>query len=614
MKATVAQPMLKGYRAEMRKRTVSFWETVTIALRKNAMKHKVLSTMLLGAAVPVVTGEAAEFIPLGDLPGGESYSLAIDLSADGSTVLGQSADEAGNQIYRWSEASGFSLVPLFDNGSGFPNFFATGISRDGSVLGGYAYTGAWTEAMRWSATEGYTQLGALNSESGLDQYSLGVDISGDGNAVAISGTAPLTPFTASIVWTASMGLVPIGFLPEDQPEPFYSSFSFSQAISSDGQTVVGSSASTKHLDRGDQAFRWTMGEGMTALGFLPGESQSTATAVSADGAIVVGMSGMTAFRWTEETGIEALGSFNPTGVAADGAVIVGTTQEFPSVAVIWTAAAGVRPLQTYLQDELNLNLSGWQGLTEAVGISDDGAVVAGNGINAAGNTEAFIARLASELQTTGSVSYSGAVNFFLVDPEGKRFGQSPETGDSFAEIPDLTLTSDSGANIASWPDILSGEHLVYVQGTTVGQYQLEFNFLHLDEQSSTASFAGELLVGGLHVYAAQISAESAGASQFQLIYSDTDSDGVVDSSDAVPKSDLREFVWIGHFQTSIPNRVLSNGASLNDIIKAKLAGTVTLGNKVSTMTQLTSGWVNCGLITQADRTALVDAVKLSCRK
>jgi uncharacterized membrane protein len=578
------------------------------------MKNKVFSTMLLGAAVPVVTGEAVEFIPLGDLPGGESYSQAIDLSADGSTVLGQSIDNAGMQMFRWSAETGFSLVPLFDNGSGFPNFFATSISGDGSTLGGYAYTGAWTEAIKWSETDGFSPLGVLTSETGWDQYSLGLDLSSDGNAMAISGTAPITPFTAAIVWTTSMGLVPIGFLPEDQPDPFYASFSFSQAISSDGQTVVGSSASTKHLDRGDQAFRWSMGEGILALGFLPGENQSTATAVSADGSVVVGLSGMTAFRWTEETGMEAIGFFVPSGVSADGSIVVGTTQDYPAQAVIWTAAVGVRPLQTYLEDELNLALPGWLSLDEVVGISDDGTVIAGNGVNANGMTEAFLAKLESAVETSGTVNIGGAVSLFLVDPEGKRFGASPETGESFAEIPGLTFETAEDLRTAAWPDIVAGEHLVYVQGSEAGNYQLEFDFLHLDNQKSGASFEGELLKGGLHVYAADIASETAADSEFRLIYSDTDGDGLQDNEDAVPKSDLREFVYIGQIQTTIPNRVLTNGASLNDIIKAHLAGKVRQGDKVSAMAKLTSKWTNCGLIRKQDMTRLLEAVKQSCRK
>lgn len=575
------------------------------------MKHKVFSTMLLGAAVPVVTGEAAEFIPLGDLPGGQAYSLAIDLSADGSTVLGESIDDAGVRLFRWSLDTGFSLLPLYDSGAGIPNFYATSISGDGTAVGGSAFTGAQTEAVKWSVTGGFSLLGALTSENGINPYAQGIDMSADGNAMALSGTAPITPFTAALVWTSSMGLVPIGFLPEDQPEPFYSSFSFSQAISSDGQVVVGSSASTKHVDRGDQAFRWTMGEGMIGLGFLPGESQSTATAVSADGSVVVGMSGMTAFRWTEQEGLFAIGSFNPSAVSADGAVVVGTTLNFPSEAVIWTAAAGMRPLETYLQDELNINLPGWLGLTEAVGISDDGLVIAGNGVNASGFTEAFIAKLASPVLTTGAISFSGAVSFFLVDPESRRYGTNPETGEQLAEIPGLELSEENGANVASWLDIVDGSHLVYLTGTEAGSYALDFSFLHLDNESTGASFNSELLKGGVHVYSAAISKDTAQGAEYRLIYADTDGDGVGDASDSNPKSDLRPTIFIDDLDTGLPNRVLADGSSLNDIIIVEAAKATNHGEFVKAVAQITKLWTSTGLLSNEARSLVQSAAAQS---
>ena len=41
-------------------------------------------------------------------------------------------------------------------------------------------------------------------------------------------------------------------------------------------------------DGKQQAFRWTQSGGMVGLGYLPGATTSSATAVSADGLVVVG--------------------------------------------------------------------------------------------------------------------------------------------------------------------------------------------------------------------------------------------------------------------------------------------------------------------------------------
>jgi probable HAF family extracellular repeat protein len=59
-------------------------------------------------------------------------------------------------------------------------------------------------------------------------------------------------------------------------------------VSSDGTTVVGSSASSPFIVA--EAFLWTQATGMVGLGTLPGYSNSRATSVSGNGTVVVGWS------------------------------------------------------------------------------------------------------------------------------------------------------------------------------------------------------------------------------------------------------------------------------------------------------------------------------------
>ena len=568
--------------------------------------NKVFSTMLLGAAVPIVSGEAAEFIPLGSLSGSAGSSAALDISADGSTVLGRSDSADGQQLFRWNSESGFSIIPSFDPGPSFPpNFFATSISGDGSSVAGYAFTGTTLEALKWSADNGFLQLGILPSEGGFEM-SLAVDISGDGNSIVGYGSAPNTPASAALLWTSSMGLTSLGFLPDDQPDILNVSQSFSYAISADGSTVVGSSSSTVHADRGSQAFRWTQGEGMVPLGILAGEFDSTATAVSVDGSVVVGTSGLNAFLWTAASGMQPIGQFLPTAVSADGKVVVGTSH-FRDLAMIWTPETSAQPLQTYLQDQLNVTLPGWQALYEVNGVSADGSTITGTGLNAAGLTEAFLATIGSSVQSTGSISFGGPVSLFLVDPDGKRYGTNPENGESLNEIPDLTLTQEDARTIAAWADIVSGDHLVYFTGTSAGNYDVSFEFLHLNNEPSSASFTGELLQGGVHIYSAHVSADTHEGAQYQLIYADTDGDKVVDGSDAVLKSDTRNTIFVGSINTGVKNKVLSNGATLNDVVASQLSKSTSRGSFVSVMNDITRQWVSACLITKADATVIHDA-------
>jgi uncharacterized membrane protein len=99
------------------------------------------------------------------------------------------------------------------------------------------------------------------------------------------------------------------------------------AVSADGQVVVGWSS---------VAFRWTAPTGMVQIG--PPNENSIAQAVSADGSVVVGYyepSNLESFRWTQATGPVPMGmaSFVDTAapfncayaVSGDGQAIVGTS-------------------------------------------------------------------------------------------------------------------------------------------------------------------------------------------------------------------------------------------------------------------------------------------------
>ena len=113
------------------------------------------------------------------------------------------------------------------------------------------------------------------------------------------------------------------------------------AISEDGSTVVGASDSAN----GQEAFRWTLQDGMVPLGDLPGGTfQSIPTATSGDGSIVAGVgtigdtptqSNRSAFRWTSAGGIVPLESSvvmnnqtytfqtMATDMSCDGSVTIG---------------------------------------------------------------------------------------------------------------------------------------------------------------------------------------------------------------------------------------------------------------------------------------------------
>ena len=138
------------------------------------------------------------------------------------------------------------------------------------------------------------------------------------------------------------------------------------------------------------------------LGDLAGGGFSQAFGVSADGSAVVGLgssaSGFEAFRWTSGGGMVGLGDLAggsffsiANGVSADGSVVVGQgLSASGNEAFIWDDANGMQNLQSVLESQLGLDLTGWT-LSNASSVSADGLTIVGLGINPDGFSEAFIA-------------------------------------------------------------------------------------------------------------------------------------------------------------------------------------------------------------------------------
>jgi len=173
-------------------------------------------------------------------------------------------------------------------------------------------------------------------------------------------------------------------------------------VNADGTAVVGVS-SVLPFGPG-QAFRWVNGT-TTGLGFLPGGNASSANGVNADGKVVVGSSndasGLSqAFRWTAASGMVGLdflpggGGSSARGVNADGTVVVGEANDASGAlqAFRWTAETRMQSVLTLLQAAGVVTMAGWQ-LRSANGVSADGTVIVGDGVDPLGLREGWIARL-----------------------------------------------------------------------------------------------------------------------------------------------------------------------------------------------------------------------------
>jgi probable HAF family extracellular repeat protein len=323
------------------------------------------------------------FKGLGFLPGG-NFSRAGRVSADGSVVVGQSNSISGYQAFRWTAVSG--MVGLgYLPGESYSG--AADVSADGSVVAGGGGSAFGEQGWRWTVAGG---LIGLSDPPGSLFPIRGYGVSADGSVIVGPGSG-----AQAYRWTAAGGAVGLNSQPGGV-------FIVANGVSADGSVIVGQGNPSA-----TEAYRWTAAGGAVSLGDLPGgDFSSAATKVSADGSVVVGLghsaSGEEAFRWTVAGGMVGLGdlpggTFDSTAnwVSPDGSVVVGIgTSASGSEAFWWTAAGGMRNLRDMLITDYGLasQLAGWR-LTEAYGCSADVRVVVGYGINPAGQTEAWSARL-----------------------------------------------------------------------------------------------------------------------------------------------------------------------------------------------------------------------------
>ena len=111
-------------------------------------------------------GEGGAMVGLGDLPGGDFYSKAFAVSADGSVVVGQSHSARGFEAFRWE---GGVMTSLGDLPGGAVNGLAAGVSADGRTVVGQGWSDAGFEAFVWrdGALAGLGELpgGGYSSEA-----------------------------------------------------------------------------------------------------------------------------------------------------------------------------------------------------------------------------------------------------------------------------------------------------------------------------------------------------------------------------------------------------------------------------------------------------------------
>ena len=363
------------------------------------------SFLFLVAVGPAAQAQSASFRVIPDPGGGTASSLARGLSADGKAATGSyEFGSSGAGAFRWTEATGSAPLGVLP---GFAASFGYAVNADGSVIVGSSGPSRTSVggkgAFRWTAATGLVNLGGPPDASRVEARA----VSADGTIVVgeVLSSYGLQPFR----WTAAGGLNPI-------PLPSGMIAATGRGTSADGEAIVGTLEynANEPLPR-RQAYRLMPSTGYVGLGFLPGGNRSEAYAISADGNVVVGGSGLDntteqAFRLSS-AGMVSLGALDGNthstahAVNADGSVVVGWSfgpNDFSPRAFRWTAANGMQSIETLLA-QAGVDVTGWR-LSNATGVSADGAVIVGYGTNPAGLEQGWIARLPSPTTATSLVA------------------------------------------------------------------------------------------------------------------------------------------------------------------------------------------------------------------
>lgn len=228
-------------------------------------------------------------------------------------------------------------------------------------------------------------------------------------------------------------------------------FSRATALSADGTTVVGISGGVDH------AFRWTLSGGMQDLGALTGASTSIAYGCSLNGAIVGGNSTAAqvgAFRWSVPTGILSLGLYYPgsdwtecLGVSGDGVTFFGQTR-IPGgtiAAYRWTVAAGFQLLGTLTP--LGRDSTPFDATPNASYICGTADV-----LNNAGPDHAFRWSSATGMQDIGQLVTAGYSYANAISDNGRVIAGTCDTTNSFQGY-HATLWQDEGGGKFSFQDL-----------------------------------------------------------------------------------------------------------------------------------------------------------------
>jgi len=319
---------------------------------------------------------------------GQTQSIAVDLSMDGGTVVGNSPSGSSARSFVWRPGQGMTT---FDYLSA-----ASSVSADGlAFAGGAAFPGS-VAAARWVGTN-VEQVPNL-----AGSLPPAPAISGDGATVV--GTSDENEH--AMRWRADTGTVQLPDCnPESLPVTFAGNPAFAMGVNGDGNVVVGSAFAfvsfpqqNPSIQRVNTPFRWTPSGGTSII--RPGGQVFLGAAydTSADGNWVILQGNI----YPDNNTFGEIYRYNALTNLAEELPAMSTTTAYPyrlsgnGLAAItgtrmWTEGAGTRTIGQVLTDA-GCTFTGWTNLV-ATGIDFGATHLCGYGTNPMGQTEAWYATI-----------------------------------------------------------------------------------------------------------------------------------------------------------------------------------------------------------------------------
>jgi len=172
--------------------------------------------------------------PLGDLPGGDFWSEATGVSADGQRIVGASKSGSGTEAFVWTAAQGMQGLGDLPGG-GFLSR-ANAIAGDGLTIVGMGSSASGPEAFRWTQAEGLVGLGDLGGGAFASEA-----LATSANGSVIVGRASGPGGDEAFIWTSAGGMRSLSSVLEDDFGLDLGGWQLRVAygVSADGRTIVG---------------------------------------------------------------------------------------------------------------------------------------------------------------------------------------------------------------------------------------------------------------------------------------------------------------------------------------------------------------------------------------